>query len=169
MNFQFYVEKLMNSEVFKKFIAENKKTFPVSGFFIIDKQENDNKQHFDYFIPDENKLVSFQLENKCSLVPNEIPEGFKAEKISLKHNFDFNAIEKLILNEMANQKINNKIQKLLFSLQHKGARDFLVGTVFISNFGLLKVNIDISEMKVIHFEKKSFLDMFKIIKKGGDK
>ena len=164
MNFQFYIEKLKNSEIFKKFINDNKEAFPCSGFFVVDKQGQDNKQHIDFFIPKENKMISFQLENKCSLVPLEIQEGFKPERISLKHDFEFNAVEKIIQAKMANKGIKNSIQKFLFSLQHKGARDFLVGTVFISNFGLLKVNIDLTDMEIIHFEKKSFFDMLKITK-----
>jgi len=166
MNFQFYAEKLKNSEIYDKFIKENKKAFPCSCFFIIDKQGKDNKQHFDFFIPDENKMMSIQLENGA-LSPVKIPDNFKPEQISLEHDFDFDTIETIIQKEMDNKKINNRIQKLLFSLQHKNKRDFLVGTVFISNFGLIKVNIDIQEKKIIFFEKKSFLDMFKIIRKGG--
>ena len=67
---------------------------------------------------------------------------------------------------MATRGITNKIQKMLFSLQHKDLKDYLIGTIFISNFGMIKVNIDITDMKVILFEKKSFFDMLKIVKKG---
>ena len=164
MNFQFYVEKLKSSEIFKKFIEDNKDAFPASGFFVIDKQGQDNKQHIDYFIPKEKKMFSFQLESGCDLIPVEFLEGFKPEKISLDHDFDFDAVEKLIQAQVVNKGIKNKIQKLLFSLQHKDSKDFLVGTIFLSNFGLLKVNVDISKMEIIHFEKKSFFDMLNITK-----
>ena len=63
MNYRFYVEKLMNSDVFKKFVEENKDAFPASGFFMIDLEGQDNKQHFDYFIPSQNKMFSFKLED----------------------------------------------------------------------------------------------------------
>ncbi len=165
MNFQFYLEKLMASESFKNFITENKDAFPVSGFFVIDLEGKDNKQHFDYFIPSTNKMFSFQLESKCDLVPIEII-GDKPEKISMNYNFDFSDVKKLIQKEMATRGITNKIQKMLFSLQHKDLKDYLIGTIFISNFGMIKVNIDITDMKVILFEKKSFFDMLKIVKKG---
>jgi hypothetical protein len=32
--------------------------------------------------------------------------------------------------------------------------------------GIIKANIDLSEMKVVDFEKKSFFDMVKMVKKG---
>lgn len=164
MNFQFYLEKLFDSEHFQKFIEENKDAIPVSGFFVIDKEGKDNQQHFDYYTPSTNKLFSFQLEKGCELVPMEMIEEFKADKLSMNYNFDFDDIEKLIQKEMATRGVTNKIQKLLFSLQHKDSKDYLIGTIFISGFGIIKVNIDISKMEVILFEKKSFFDMLKITK-----
>jgi len=41
----------------------------------------------------------------------------------------------------------------------------LIGTVFISMLGLLKVRIDVEKMKIVLFEKKSFFDMMSIKKK----
>ena len=67
---------------------------------------------------------------------------------------------------MKTEEIDKKIQKILLSLQSKQGKDFLVGTVFISGMGIIKANIDLSEMKVVDFEKKSFFDMVKMVKKG---
>jgi hypothetical protein len=36
-------------------------------------------------------------------------------------------------------------------------KDFLIGTVFILSLGMIKINIDISEMKITSFEKNLFL------------
>ncbi len=165
MNFQFYLEKLFDSEHFQKFIEENKDAYPVSGFFVIDKEGKDNQQHLDYYVPSTKKLFSFQLEKGCELVPLEMIAEFKTDKLAVNYSFDFNEIENLIQKEMTAKGMTNKIQKLLFSLQHKEGKDYLVGTIFISGFGIIKVNIDISEMKIMLFEKKSFFDMLKITKK----
>jgi len=167
MNFQFYLEKLMASDNFKNFIDEHKDAVPVSGFFVIDLEGKDNKQHFDYFVPSINKMFSFQLENKCDLVPVELI-GEKPEKIAMNYNFDFSDIKNLVQKEMTAKNITNKVQKLLFSLQHKDKKDYLVGTVFISNFGMLKVNIDITDMKIVDFEKKSFFDILRVTKKSKE-
>jgi hypothetical protein len=66
---------------------------------------------------------------------------------------------------MFDEKIKKNILKLLFSLQNIDGKDFLIGTVFISGLGLLKCEIDIQEKKVVDFEKKSFFDMMKIVRK----
>jgi hypothetical protein len=165
MNFQFYLEKLFDSEHFQKFIKENKDAYPVSGFFVIDKEGKDNQQHLDYFVPSTNKLFSFQLEKECELMPmDKLEDNFKSGKLAANYNFDFNDVESLIQKEMAAKGVTNKIQKMLFSLQHKDSKDYLIGTVFISGFGIIKINIDITDMKVILFEKKSFFDMLRITK-----
>jgi len=169
MNFQFYVEKLKNSDSFKEFIKENDDAFPASGFFIMefsDSKHPDNKQHFDYYIPSENKMFSFKLEENCAKVPVELVDNNEFKPISLEHDFDFNEVVNIISKEMEKNNVKNKVQKILLSMQNKNGKDYLVGTVFISNFGLIKVNIDLDDMGVIHFEKKSFFDMLKI-KKGG--
>jgi hypothetical protein len=170
MNFQFYVEKLKDSDSFKQFIEENKDAFPASGFFIMefsDSKHPDNKQHFDYFIPSKNQMFSFKLEDNCAMVPVEIVDNIELKPISLNHDFNFNDIANIVSREMQSKNIKSKIQKILLSLQHKDGKDYLIGTVFISNFGLLKLNIDLSDMSVINFEKKSFFDMLKITGKGG--
>jgi hypothetical protein len=165
MNFQFYLEKLFASDSFNKFIKENEDAFPCSGFFILDKEGHDNKQHFDYFVPSTGKIFSFALEDGCVIVPMDIPDKSVPEEIAMNYAFDFNDVEKIISNEMTIKQIKSKIQKILLSLQAKDGKDFLVGTVFLSMFGLLKVNIDISEMKITDFEKKSFMDMLRVTKK----
>lgn len=163
MNFQFYVEKLENSPEYKKFKTEFPDAFPCSCFFLVDKQRNDNKQHFDFFLPKEKKIMSFQLENN-QIVPIQEVEK-ELEEISLKNDFDFNEIEKLIEQEMEKNKMKKDIQKMLFSLQRVNGKDYLIGTIFIPKLGMLKVNIDVKEKKITDFEKRSLLDMMNIFKK----
>lgn len=168
MNFQFYLEKLFDSESFQSFIKENKKAYPCSGFFIIDLSDSkkpDNKQHIDYYIPLTKKLFSFKLEDSCSIIPVELADTEAPKKVALNYSFDFNDIKQMIQDEMDKKEVKNKLQKLLFSLQNKDGKDYLVGTAFLSNFGLLKVNIDIADMKIVLFEKKSFMDMMRVVKK----
>ena len=71
MNLRFYLEKLYASKEFEQFRKENLKAFLCSGFFIIDKQGKDNKQHFDFYIPSKKKMFSFQLEGGIKLIPIE--------------------------------------------------------------------------------------------------
>lgn len=168
MNFQFYVEKLFDSEEFQKFIKENKDAYPCGGFFVNDLEnlkKPDNKNHIDYFIPSVGKLFSFQLEKGVEKVPVENVGGQIPEKIALNYNFDFEEIEDLIRKKMEKENIKNGIQKILLSIQNQKGKDFLVGTAFLSSMALLKLSISIPEKEIIEFEKKSFLDMFSVFKK----
>jgi hypothetical protein len=166
MNLQFYLEKLHNSEIFKKFMKENPNAFLCSGFFIIDKTGKEgNKQHFDYYVPKIKKMFSFKMEPKIEQVPIEMFEDKIPDKILVNYDFDFQDIEKKILREIEKKGIKTGVQKILLSLQKLDTKDFLVGTIFISALGIIKINISLPEKEIVKFEKKSFFDMVKIIKK----
>ena len=172
MNLQFYLEKLHSSKEFKDFMKKNPDTYLCSGFFVIDKEGSDNKQHFDYYVPKQKKMFSFKLSSEkedkegIKIIPIELFDNKIPKKIS-KNNFDFKDIEKMIQDEMENQKIKNKVQKIMFSLQNINESDFLICTIFISMLGILRVNVDISSNKITQFEKKSFFDIVKVKKKNN--
>jgi hypothetical protein len=164
MNFQFYAEKLLNSKEFKEFKKENPDAYFCSGFFVIDKEGKDNKNHFDYFLPKENKIISFQLEDGLGQVPVESIDKRIPNKVLMDYDFSFEEIENLIEKEMEKQKIKSKIQKIIVSLQNIKQKDFLICTVFISMLGLLKVKVSLPAKKIELFEKKSFFDIMKVKK-----
>ncbi len=160
MNLKFYLEKLKSSEEYKKFMKENSDAYLCSGFFVIDKQGEDNQQHFDFYVPSKKEMFSFKLDDDVKLVPVEIFDKRTPEKIG-GINFYFDEIERIIEKRMQEENLKDKVQKILLSLQKLSGKDFLVGNVFISGFGILKINIDISEKKITLFEKKSFFDMIR--------
>ena len=161
MNLQFYLEKLHSSDVFKKFMKENPEAHLCSGFFTMDKEGKDNKRHFDFYIPKTKKMFSFKLEDGVEMVPIDIVLEKIPEKLDIDFDFEFEEIEKMLDDEMKKQEIKSKIQKTILSLQDLKGKPFLIGTVFISMLGLLKVRIDLSDMKIVEFEKKSLFDMMK--------
>jgi hypothetical protein len=167
MNSQFLLEKLEDSEEYKKFMKENPSAYLCSGFFEIDMAEKNpsNQYHFDFYIPENKKTFSFQLEDGIKLIPLERGEDQILEKVFMRNNFDFDELKEKILIEMELKKINNKIQKMIFSLQNKDKKDFLIGTIFLSGLALLKVDIDLVENRITEIEKSSLFDMIKIIKK----
>jgi hypothetical protein len=170
MNFQFYLEKLYANKHFQEFREAEKTAYPCSCFFTTDKKGKDNKQHFDFFIPETKELFSFKLESGGEKVPVEVFEGITPTEIGLNYDFEFKEIEKLILTRMEKDKIKGSLEKMLFSLQKVKEKELLVGTVFLSMMGLLQVHVDITEMKITHFEKKSFFDIVKISGKAkGEK
>ena len=165
MNFQFYQEKLFASEGFQKFKKEHADSYFCSGFFVIDKEGKESRQHLDYFSPSLNRIFSFKLEEDC--VPVEVEQVPTEKPVAVFDNldFDFGEVEKLINSEMEKKEIKSKIQKILLSLQNFEGKDFLVGTVFISGMGMIKIKINVVDMKVEEFVKKSFMDMINVFKK----
>jgi len=169
MNFQFYLEKLYGSEEFADFKKEFADAYLCSGFFVLDKEKKEgNKAHIDFYVPSFNKMFSFQLEKGVEKVP---VEKFQENPARLNDNldFDFEKIEAMILEKMASENVTSKIQTILLSLQNLEGKEFLVGTIFISALGMIKIGIDLSKMELVDFEKKSFMDMFRIVKKEDNK
>ncbi len=164
MNLQFYFEKLKNSDEFVKFKKENPDAYLCSGFFAIDKKGNDNQQHFDYF--SKGKIFSFQVEKGCVKVPIEVAPKKVPEMIDESVDCDFERVEKIVQGEMWEKGIKNEVQKYLLSLQKFEGVNYLLGTIFISAMGMIKIKIDLDKMELVEFEKSSFMDMFKIIKNG---
>ncbi len=164
MNLQFYLEKLHSSDVFKKFMKENPEAYLCSGFFTMDKEGKDNKRHFDFYVPKTKKMFSFKLEDGVEMMPIDIVLEKIPEKLGVGFDFEFEEIEKMLEDKMKEENINSKMQKIILSLQDLKGKPFLVGTIFISMLGLLKIQIDISDMKIKEFEKKSLFDMMKRVK-----
>jgi len=165
MNFQFYLEKLYDSEVFKNFKKENPGAYLSSGFFVMDKLKGSNKQHIDYFVPSSKKMFSFQMESWVTLVPVEETDKRIPEKMNDNLDFVFEDVEKMIEDEKAKESVEKKTEKVLLSLQRLEGKDYLLGTVFIAGLGMLKIKIDVDEKKILEFEKKSFMDMVNVFKK----
>ena len=117
MNFQFYLEKLHESKDFDDFKKEYSDAYFCGGFFIIDKAGEDNKQHLDYYIPSKHKIFSFELERGIQVVPIEMIDKRIPEKIKDNYDFDFDDIEEIILVGMEKNGVEDKLQKILLSLQ----------------------------------------------------
>ena len=167
MKFQFYYEKLLDSEEYLKFKREHPTAYPCSGFFALDleKKGENNQAHFDFWLPEFDKMYSFKVSGPVEFVNVENFDKREYEKLSMNYEFDLIEVKDEIQARMDADVIKGKIQKLLFSLQKLNGVDYLVTTVFLNNMGMLKVNYDIASKKITDIEKKSFLDIFKIIKK----
>lgn len=167
MNFQFYLEKLKESEHFKQFMRESPDAFLCSGFFVIDKKNGNSQQNLDYFIPEKKELVSFCVSGSCEKNPVEIIDKERIfEKISENTDFDFGKIEQMVSDEMQRQNIRKEIEKILLSLQSKDGKPGLIATIFISTLGIISAMINLENMTLENFEKKSFFDMMNIFKKS---
>ena len=171
MNFQFYYEKLVNSSEYKNFVKKNPKAYPCSSLFILDLEGvgKGNGVHFDFWLPKEKKMNSFRVGEEIQFSEVENFDNRPYEEISVRHDFSFEEIEKLIYDRMLKEDVRGKLQKILFSIQKLEGKEFLVITAFLSNLALLKVTFSLDEMKIVTFEKKSFFDMIKVFKGKGKK
>jgi hypothetical protein len=166
MNFQFYFEKLKNSDSFKKYLEENPDGFLCSGFFAFDKKGNHNQQHLDYYSPSKKELVSFCVSESCQKNPTDMIDKERVfEKIPEELDIEFDEIEKLIFDEMARREIKKDVEKVLFSLQAKEGKAFIIATVFISTLGMISAKVNLEAMAIEDFEKKSFMDMINVFKR----
>lgn len=165
MNTRFYEEKLHASGEFKKFREENPDSYLCSIFLSIDKEKDSNQIHFDFFVPKTKKMTSFQLNGEIKNVPMEIYDEKIPEKISLDFDIDFWEIERMIAYRMEKEGIKSKMQRIVLSLQRLNGEDFLIGTVFISMLGMIKIRINARKKEILEFEKKSMFDILKVTKK----
>lgn len=163
MNIQFYIEKLNSSDEFAEFRRENPDAYLCSCFIVVDKEGDDSKVHLDYYAPKDKKIMSFHTES-MKKIPLDAADERIPEKIPGDVDVDFNEVENLISEKMREEDVTSKLQKIILSMQNKNGTNFLIGTVFISMLGMIKLSIDLSEMKIIDFEKKSFFDIMKIVK-----
>jgi hypothetical protein len=170
MNFQFYFEKLKDSDSFKKYLEENPDGFLCSGFFAFDKKANHNQQHVDYYSPSKKELVSFCVSESCQKNPTDIVDMERIfEPVPEDLDIEFDEIEKLIFDEMEKREIKKEVEKVLYSLQAKEGKAFIIATVFISTLGMISAKVNLEEMKIEEFEKKRFMDMINLFKRKEKK
>ena len=165
MDLRFYLEKLHDSNEYKNFMLENPDAYMCSGFFVMDFEKADHQRHLDFYVPTLKKVFSFKLENGIEKVPIDVFDNRISKKLNLDYNFDLEEIEKLVRDKMTEEKVKSRIQKILLSLQNLEGKDLLTATVFVSGLGMLKVNIDPMSKKILDFDKKSFFDILKVIRK----
>ncbi len=168
MNIQFYLEKLNSTEEFKDFQKENPDSYLCSGFFVIDKERKgnpDDKVNLDFYSPNEGRAFSFEMGEGIKVTPLE-NFGKTPERISKKCDFSLGEIEEIIFENMEKNKVKAKVQRIILSLQNLEGRDFVIGTIFISMLGIVRIDIDLKDKKATKFEKKSLMEMFKVLKKG---
>ena len=57
---------------------------------------------------------------------------------------------------------------MLLSMQNLNGKDFFSGTIFVSGLGLINMTLDITDMNITDFKKRSLLDMMTLFKKDKD-
>ena len=165
MNINESYNKILKSKEYRDFMEQNKSAYLCSCFFMLDKENNSQEIHFDYYIGSEKKMFSFKINSEITLVLLEVFDKRIQEKLNLNKNIELENFEKLIVERMEKENIRESIKKFLYSFQCVKGKNLLLVTVFLSKLALLKVSIDISNIEIMDFEKKSFFDMVNIFRK----
>jgi hypothetical protein len=167
-----YLKQVEGSEDFKSFKQEDPKSYFCSAFFVRDFEGTHNENQIDYYSPKSKKIFVFKIDevtkimhsssesvdiNKKKLVPKEIKEKVK---------MDIDQIPGIILDEMHNKGLTDKIKKIIVVLQHHEGRAVWNCTCFLDGMGLLQTHIEDKSETVLFMDKRSFFDMIIPLKKG---
>jgi len=168
MSFKETYEKIIESEVFKKFIDENPNAELIAGFFIIDFISNDTKNSIDYRIND--KIFTFDLKNdgfvkmtEDKLLDN--PNAPKLLKLIPEIKTEVEDLKGLSGIETLNKGISAKFNKIIAVLQNQEKEgktiQFWNLTCMLDGLIILNISIDSNTSEIIKFERKSMMDMIR--------
>lgn len=163
MKIQPYLDKLSSSKEFKTFLDKNPKSYFAAGFFVLDFQEKKNLHQIDYYLPAKKRMVTFTLDSKVELKesPSKIP--ITPKKIDGTINLDLDILKGLVEDEMKNNTITTKIQKIIAVLQNVNGKKVWNLNCITSDMGLIKAHIDDETHSILKFERVNLFDIMRKI------
>jgi len=158
------IEKLFNSEEYKKF-HENYPDYYLAHCFVqLNKEGNEDKQwQFGFYSPEKDNLTTFVLEP--AIKQGEFEEAFKEGGIIerlhtndlLESDHAMDVVHELVSKEYAGELVNNYIliiqtseQKIIYNI-----------TAITASFSMLTIKIDGTTGEIINHQKRSILDLKK--------
>jgi hypothetical protein len=164
MKIQPYIDKLNQSKEFKEFYEKNPEAYFSAGFFVLDFIDKKNLHQIDYFIPKENKMMTFMLDGEIEIKKGEITGKKSPEKIETPINLDLDILKGIIEDEMKNQKITHKLHKIIAVVQNFGGKLVWNLNCITSDMGVIKVHIEDETHSILKFEPVSLFDVVKKLK-----
>ncbi|MFA6022602.1 MAG: hypothetical protein WC781_00780 [Candidatus Pacearchaeota archaeon] len=162
MKIQPYIEKLNSSEEFKKFMDKNPKAYFAAGFFVLDFESKKNLHQIDYYDPKTKKMATFILDNDVEVKIGETANTLVPNKIEGDINLDLDVLKGLVQDEMKNQTITTKVQKIIAVVQNIDDKLIWNLNCLTTDMGIIKVHIDDESHSILKFEK---INLFDIVKK----
>lgn len=169
MKIQPYIEKLNNSEEYKKFKEEHNDAFLVAGFFVLDLETKQNLHQIDFFIPSQNKIAAFTLDEKINLQLLDAMSEKKPEELDIKTNIDLDAIEGILKDEMKNRSITSEIKKIIAVIQNIEGKNIWNLNCVLSGMEILKAHVEDDSKTVLKMEKIPFMEIMKKVPMGQAK
>jgi hypothetical protein len=159
MKIEELIIELKNKDCYKEAKRQFPNFFFCAAFIIIDLEQKNKKIQLDFFLPNENKIISFEhpFENfkKHDDKINNINKQPLIIKINIEH------LEETIKNILDKNNIKNSPSKIIAILKNN---EWNI-TAMDSVFGISRIKIDAISGKEISFEKGSLLDFMGIKKK----
>ena len=159
-------EKLEKSSEFKKFKKQNKNAYFCAAFFVFDYDSGEEKKQLDYYISEEEGIMTFMLAEKIIAKKAEMAQNEKLPEIK-KPEIKIDLPEVLDTVKKEAEKQNFKPAKIIAVLQRLKANEQLIWNITaFSGFTILRMHIAMDK-KILMNEKKSMMDLMQIEKGSG--
>lgn len=162
-----YIEKLSNSDQFKKFKTQYPDAFMVAGFFIIDFDMGQNIHQIDYYIPSTKKFAAFTLDNQVTLQLLEAMSKKTPEPLDMRTNIDLDALKGILEDGMKNRGMTEEIRKIIAVVQNIQGRKIWNLNCVLSGMEILKAHVEDSSQTILRLEKSSLVDLMKKVQLPG--
>ena len=167
MKIQPLIEKLETSEAYKKFKEDNKDSFLVAGFFVLDYETGKNINQIDYFIPSQKKVAAFTMSEEIAVQILETMNEKIPEKLPIQTNVDLDSIKGILEDEMKNRNITEELKKVIAVIQTLEGKKVWVLNCIMSGMEILKAHIDDKSKTILKMETSSVLEYIKKVPMKG--
>ena len=162
MKIQPYVEKLEASQEYKDFISKYGDAYMVAGFFVLDLEGKHNVHQIDFFVPSENKIAAFSLDEGVKLKLLDMMHPDKSpEKLDMRTEVDLEALEGILEDGMKNRNMSEDVKKIIAVVQNIEGKKIWNLNCVLSGMEILKAHIEDESKSVLKMEKASVMDYIK--------
>ncbi len=163
MKIQPYLDKLNNSKEFQNFKSKNPEAYMSAGFFVLDFAEKKHLHQIDYYNPKSKDMATFALDSKIEMKKAQPQNKKIPEQITEEINLDLDTLKGLVQDEMKNNTITSKLQKIIAIVQKVDGKLVWNLNCITTDMGIIKVHIDDKTHSILKFEKVNLFDIVKKI------
>lgn len=154
-NFQEILKEVQGSKEFADFKKNNADCYLCAAFFIFNFESDSETKQLDFFIPKNNKIATFILNDTVKLKIEDAIEK-KLDKINPEIKIGLPAaIEK------AKKECKSKVNKIIAILQVLEGKQVWNITCMLEGFNMLLLHIDSQSGEIIKKEKRNLFDFVK--------
>jgi len=160
MKFEHYLNKLHESNEYKKFSRKYKKEYMCAGFFVLDYETGKHSHQIDYYLPN-NKIATFILDEgvKMKLSEQTIKKSLPKLKEDIK--IDLEALKGIVEDEMKNRTVTERIKKIIAILHVIDDKPVWNLQCILDGLTLLNVHVNDADQSILKFEKHSLMELIK--------